>query len=74
MVEIKLRSGQIYNFDTIKSVKIEDDKTIEIIANFEEGGEFKTFLLATDSMDKKSLKKLLKYQSKERLYQFFKVL
>ncbi len=74
MVEIKLRSGQIYNFDTIKSVKIEDHKTIEIIANLEEGGEFKTFLLATGSIDKKSLKKLLKYQSKERLDQFFKVL
>ena len=74
MVEIKLRSGQIYNFDTIKSVKIEDNKTIEIIANFKQDGEFKTFLLATDSIDKKSLKKLVKYQSKERLDQFFKVL
>jgi len=74
MVEIKLRSGQIYNFDTIKSVKIEDNKTIEIIAKIEQDGEFKTFLLATDSIDKKSLKKLLKYQSKERLDQFFKVL
>ncbi len=74
MVEIKLRSGQIYNFDTIKSVKIEDDKTIEIIANFKQDGEFKTFLLTTDSIDKKSLKKLLKLQSKERLDQFFKVL
>lgn len=74
MVEIKLRSGQIYNFDTIKSVKIEDDKTIEIIAKIEQDGEFKTFLLATDSIDKKSLKKLIKYQGKERLDQFFKVL
>ena len=74
MVEIKLKSGQIYNFDTIKSVKIEEDKTIEIIANFEEGEEYKTFLLASESIDKKSLRKLMKYESKERLDQFFKVL
>ncbi len=74
MVEIKLKSGQIYDFNTIESVKIEEDKTIEIIANFEQDGEFKTFLLATDSIDKKSLRKLIKYQSKERLDQFFKVL
>ena len=74
MVEIKLRSGQIYDFNTIKSVKIEENKTIEIIAKIEQDGEFKTFLLATDSIDKKSLKKLLKYQGKERLDQFFKVL
>jgi hypothetical protein len=62
MVELKLKSGATYLLNTIKSVEMVDDKEIEIVANLEPEGAFKTFLLAINNIEKKSLRKILKYE------------
>lgn len=70
MVELKLKSGIVYNLKEIKEVNLLEGNRIEIIANLNADDGFRSFLLNMDNVDKKSMKKMQKYLQKDRVSRF----
>jgi hypothetical protein len=70
MVEIKLKTGIAYNINEIKSVTHLEGNRIELIANLDSEESFRTFILNTQNITKKSMKTLNKYLKTDRVGKF----